>query len=71
MNAFFAASAAGRRSHEEEVPEADQQVRAQAHQLPGNVQQKEAVRQHQRQHGAGEERHDGEEPAKARVAAHV
>ena len=53
------------------VPEPDQQVRADPHQLPGDVEQQEVVGQHQGEHGGGEEGMDREVPAKARVALHV
>ncbi len=52
-------------------PEADQQVRAQAHDLPGHEEEQQVVGHHHQQHRRGEERDVGEEAALARVAGHV
>ncbi len=53
------------------VPEADEEVRGQAHQLPGDVQLQQAAGNHQGEHGQGEERQVGVKAAEARVARHV
>ena len=50
------------------VPEADQQVAAQADQLPADEQEQQVVGQDDRQHAEGEQRQVGEEAAVARVA---
>ena len=50
---------------------ANQQVRADADQLPGEVEQQKVVGEHQRQHRRDEERDDGVVPAVARVTLHV
>ena len=50
---------------------ADEQEGAEAHALPGDVEQQEVVGEHQRQHRGDEEREDGVEPAVARFAVHV
>ena len=66
-NAFFAAAAAaGLR-----VPEADQQVAADAHAFPEDVGQQVVVREHQPGHREDEQADHGEEPGIARVARHV
>ena len=59
MKAFRAARAVGRIL----VPEADEQITAQPHALPAEVQQQEVVRQQQRHHGGDEQVHVGEEAA--------
>ncbi len=53
------------------VPEADQQVAAQAHQLPAHEQHQEVGPQHQDQHAEHEQVHVGEEATQIRVGAHV
>ena len=53
------------------VPEADQQVGADANQFPGHIEQQEAVGKDDREHGGGEQRVDREVPVDARVAVHV
>ena len=58
MNAFFAASAADLRSHQNP----DQQVGAQSYKLPCQVEKDEVVRQHKGQHGSGEQGMDGVVP---------
>jgi hypothetical protein len=67
MKAFLAASAAGAPL----VPEPDEEIGAQPHQLPGDVQQEEVVRQHQGEHGGGEEGVGGKIPPEAGLAGHV
>ena len=52
-------------------PEPDQQVGAQAHQLPRDVQQQEVVSQRQGQHRRHEQGLPGKVPAEARIALHV
>jgi hypothetical protein len=52
-------------------PEADQQVRTQAHGFPEDVQQQEVAREHEHQHREREEREVGEEARVAAVAVHV
>ena len=49
------------------VPEADQQIRCDAHPFPAEEQLQEVVRRHQREHREGEEREIGEEPRPVRV----
>ena len=70
-NAFFAASAAERRSNQKPMS----RVGAESHQLPRHVEQQQVVRQHQHQHARAEQGVHGEVPADAgvvRVAvAHV
>ena len=53
------------------VPEADEQVRGQAHQLPGREDDQVAVRQDEQQHAEHEEVEVGEEAPLARVVRHV
>ncbi len=53
------------------VPEPDQEVGAKADQLPGHIEKDEVVRQDEREHGKGEKREVGEEPAEARIPFHV
>ena len=53
------------------VPEAYEEVGAQAHELPGHVQQDEVVGQHEDEHGESEKREVREEAPEARVVAHV
>ena len=53
------------------VPEADEQVARQAHQLPGREQQQVVRRQHQQQHAEHEEVEVGEEAPPAGVVGHV
>ena len=52
------------------VPEADEQVAAETHALPAQVEKEQVVGQHQDQHEADEEVHVGEEPAVALIVAH-
>ena len=66
-NAFFAAAAALGLL----IPEADQQVAAQADAFPEHEQQQEVRRQHEHAHREHEQRERGEEPRVARVAVHV
>ena len=53
------------------VPEADQQVRHQAHRLPAEEQLQEVVAHHEHQHREREQRDVGEEALVARVVGHV
>ena len=53
------------------VPEADEQVGAQAHTLPAHEHEQEVVRQHQRQHREREQVEIEEEAADRRVVRHV
>ena len=53
------------------VPEADEQVAAQADQLPGHEHHEPRVREDQQQHREHEQVQVGEEPPVARVVAHV
>ncbi len=53
------------------VPEADQQIGAQAHALPAEEHLQEVVGRHQRQHEEGEEAQVGEEARPVRVVGHV
>ena len=53
------------------VPEPDEQVAAEPHALPAQVEQQQVVGQHQDQHGADEQVHVGEEAAVAFLVAHV
>ena len=53
------------------VPEADEQVAAQAHQLPAHVEEQEVVGEDQHQHAEHEEVQVGEEAPEAAVAVHV
>jgi hypothetical protein len=53
------------------VPEADQQVRAQAHALPAHEQEQEVVREHEREHREHEQVQVEEEPPERGVVAHV
>jgi len=82
--AFLPASAAeGRSTRDQEgllarlgrrwpfEPEADEQVRAQPHQLPADVEQQEVVGQHQDQHGEDEQVEQGEKAGIALVLSHV
>ena len=67
MNAFFAASVARAL-----LPvEADEQERADADQLPRDVEEEQVVGHHEHEHRGGEELEDREEPAVARLALHV
>jgi hypothetical protein len=52
-------------------PEADQQVRHQAHRFPAEEQLQEVVAHHQHQHAEGEQRDVAEEALVARVLGHV
>ena len=52
-------------------PEADQHVRAQAHDFPADEQQQQVIRHHQRQHRAREQGDQAEEARLARVVRHV
>ena len=61
----------GQRRRALAVPEADQQVAAQADQLPRDEHDQEAVRQDQQEHREHEQVEVGEEPPVARVVAHV
>ena len=47
------------------VPEPDQEVRAEADQLPRHVEQDEVVGQHEREHGKGKKREVREEPSRS------
>ena len=49
----------------------DQKVRAKPHDLPGHEKEEVVVRDDEREHGEHEKRNVREEPAVARVAAHV
>ena len=62
---------AGFRGGEFLVPEADEEIGGQAHQLPGDVQLQQAAGNHQGEHGQGEERQVGVKPPETRVAGHV
>ena len=62
---------AGRGVGELVVPEADEQVRAEADALPPDEQHREVVRQDERQHREDEEVQVREEPGEARVVRHV
>ena len=53
------------------VPEADEQVAAQADQLPADVEEQEVVGQDQHQHAEHEEVQVGEEAPEASIAVHV
>ena len=53
------------------VPEPDQKVGTNSHQLPGHVQQQEAVGHHDGQHRGREHGVNGEVPPKPGIAAHV
>ena len=53
------------------LPEADQQVRGQAHTLPADEEHQVVVGQHQQQHRGDEEVEEGEEAAPALVMGHV
>ena len=53
------------------VPEADQQVGAQADAFPADEQQRQRVAQHQHQHRGGEQVHIGEEARDVRILVHV
>ncbi len=67
MNAFFAASTALRL-----LPvEADEEEGADAHELPGDVEEEEVVGHDEHEHRGGEELQDGEEPEVARLTLHV
>ena len=52
------------------VPEPDQQIAAQAHAFPAEIQQQQVVGQHQREHGRHEQVHVGEKAAVALVVPH-
>ena len=52
------------------VPEADEQITAQADAFPAEIQQQEVVRQQQRHHGGHEQVHVGEEAAVTFVVSH-
>ena len=53
------------------VPEADQEVRAQPHELPADEEQQEVVGKHEGEHGSGEQRQDRVVPALTLVAVHI
>ena len=53
------------------VPEADQQIRRHAHQLPERVQLHDVAGEHQAQHRGREQGHVGEIPGKPGIAIHV
>ncbi len=53
------------------VPEADQQIRRQAHAFPAEEELQEIVGRHQHQHGEGEQRQIGEEARPMRIFVHV
>ena len=53
------------------VPEPDQQIGAQPHQLPEHVEQEKVVYDDQAEHGEGEQRQEAEEPGVARIARHI
>ena len=53
------------------VPEADQQVRAQAHAFPAHEHEQEVVGQHQREHREHEQVEVQEEPAERGIVRHV
>ena len=53
------------------VPEANQQVRAQAHQLPGHEEQQQVAGEHHQQHRSGEQRDKREEARLALVVRHI
>ena len=61
---------AARRVRRLPVPEADEEVGAQAHALPPEIEQKQVVRKHEDEHGADEEVHVGEEAAIALIPFH-
>jgi hypothetical protein len=61
----------GRRYVRPGVPEADQQVRAEADALPAEEHHQEVLRQHQHQHGGGEQVQPGEVGAAPAVGGHV
>ncbi len=52
------------------IPEADQEITAQAYPFPSQVQQHQIVTQYQHQHGSDEQVHVGEESAIGRVVNH-
>ncbi len=52
------------------VPEPDEQVAAEAHSFPAEIQQQKVVRKHKDQHRADEKVHVGKEPAEAFVVRH-
>src|SRR4030095_11048907 len=49
------------------VPEADQEIRAEAHRLPAHVEEEEVASHYERQHGEDEEVEVGEEAREARI----
>ncbi len=53
------------------VPMPDQQVGADAHDLPADQQHQQVVRDHDREHRAGEQGQDDVEPREPHVAVHV
>ena len=67
MKAFLAALAAAGLLE----PEPDQQIRAEPHAFPADIQQQEVVGEHEQQHRGREEVQVGEEARVARVALHV
>ena len=52
------------------IPEADQEIAAEADALPAEIEEQQVVRQHQHQHRGDEQVHVGEEAAVALVRAH-
>jgi hypothetical protein len=67
MNAFLPAAAFG----ELLVPEADEQVRAEAHPLPADEEQRQVVGEDEDEHREDEQVQVREEPREARVLRHV
>ncbi len=53
------------------IPEADEQIAAQPHAFPAEIEQQQVIRQHQREHGADEQVHIGEKARISSLAGHV